>query len=444
MSLRLTTSLCILVVAFTLSDARPHHDVARRGKGSKSTGGKGRAPGVTDDAADRKNSARDYRFDKMSGAPSRLSYPLDRKIAKAFDSEETNAVSLRTFTDLQVRHAISSMTFRNKPVKNFDDLNAKVYGTHVNLRPTHADSPNANDRALFWNEFRELIEVQRRRKAGERADSIFTPAKTITEALGSDMLLSDGARAVFDDFPTDFPTKLAHHLISMNNGGLGKKLNKVIFNQCSYAGPEFVNGFVAIGELIGWAIREVSPAAFASKWAIGRARPEEVAWTIHENLGVAGQTISGFPVPSDIVAAIAAMDLQDRADFTAYKGGGSPMHPSYPAMHSAASTCATWLSVVFDLTEEEMDEIRLLDFSISYFRTVAGVHYRSDNAAGLSLGQNIIKSKLADHLAEMYGCNGKSRNIIRAEVERKIALHVDKVNWATWLPQDFKEPLAKP
>jgi hypothetical protein len=295
-------------------------------------------------------------------------------------------------------------------------------------------------------------QVQRRRNASERADSIFTPSAAIIGSLGEDMLMSDGARAVFDDFPTDFPTLLAHHLNSINDGGLDQKLNSVIFNQCSYPGPEFVNGFVAIAEMIGWAIREVSPAAFASKWHIGRARPEEVAWTIHENLGVEGQTIGGFPVPSDIVHAIDAMDLENRADFTAYKAdaggsdtfgvsGGSPVHPAYPAMHSAASTSSTWLSVVFDLTEEELDETRLLDFSISYFRTMAGVHYRSDNRAGLALGQNVIKSKLADHLAEMYGCSTETRRNIRTEVERKIALHVDTHNWATWLPRDFKDPI---
>lgn len=39
-------------------------------------------------------------------------------------------------------------------------------------------------------------------------------------------------------------------------------------------------------------------------------------------------------------------------------------------------------------------EVRLLDFSIAYWRTFAGFHWPNDNRTGLALGQYIIKEKI--------------------------------------------------
>ena len=269
------------------------------------------------------------------------------------------------------------------------------------------------------------------------------------------MTMKDAAASVQSDFPTDFPTLLIKHLNDINGGTLDQKINSVIFKQCSYQGPEFVSGMVAVADMVGWAIREVSPAAFAVKWGKGRARPEEVAWEIYSTLNdVDGPTVGGFPVPADVANAINNMGMESAANFTAYKqgaggsttcgDGGSPVHPSYPAMHSAASSASTWLSVVFDLDNSEIDEARLLDFSVSYFRTMAGVHYRSDNKAGLALGQRIMKEKLPDFLAERYGCSDQTRSNIRAEVRRKIKAHVDTHDWATYLPADFQTQTLAP
>jgi hypothetical protein len=42
---------------------------------------------------------------------------------------------------------------------------------------------------------------------------------------------------------------------------------------------------------------------------------------------------------------------------------------------------------------------------VSFARTVAGVHYKTDNIAGLNLGQKVLAEKFADYLAEKYGAD---------------------------------------
>ena len=49
----------------------------------------------------------------------------------------------------------------------------------------------------------------------------------------------------------------------------------------------------------------------------------------------------------------------------------------------------------------------------SYARSVAGVHYETDNMAGLNLGQEIIADYLPRYLRRQYGAN-------RQNAEKKI------------------------
>ena len=59
--------------------------------------------------------------------------------------------------------------------------------------------------------------------------------------------------------------------------------------------------------------------------------------------------------------------------------------------------------VILDLTEEQYCEALRVDYAVAFARTCAGVHYGTDNLAGLNLGQEIIADKLAQHLATTYG-----------------------------------------
>jgi hypothetical protein len=72
------------------------------------------------------------------------------------------------------------------------------------------------------------------------------------------------------------------------------------------------------------------------------------------------------------------------------------------------------MNIVFDLTEEQFCQALLTDWIVSYGRTVAGVHYPTDNIAGLNLGQEILSDTLVDHLVEKYGAN---RTAAQAKVD---------------------------
>jgi len=117
-------------------------------------------------------------------------------------------------------------------------------------------------------------------------------------------------------------------------------------------------------------------------------------------------------VPRDVVADIKNLGLSKQSNFTAYPEG-SPLHPSWPAMHSAGSSASMWLPVVLNLTKKQLCEAMLLDYAVAFGRTVAGVHYYDDNMAGLKLGQGILSKKLPDHLANRFGSN-------KENVEKKI------------------------
>jgi len=123
------------------------------------------------------------------------------------------------------------------------------------------------------------------------------------------------------------------------------------------------------------------------------------------------------------VTHIKAMNLADVPSFTAYTEG-SPKHPSWPAMHSAASVSSLWLNTVMDLTPAQQCEVFAVDYAVAYARTVAGVHFPQDNIAGLNLGQEILARKLPEYMAERYGSNPEA-------VRNKIATL--RMDWNTYL-----------
>jgi hypothetical protein len=124
---------------------------------------------------------------------------------------------------------------------------------------------------------------------------------------------------------------------------------------------------------------------------VGRPRPKEVAYKIAE-----GKLTANHGIPQDIISKIDSMELHSATVFTAYNKG-SPTHPSWPAMHSAASSASFWLAVVLDLSEDQYCKALRVDYPVLYARTVARVHYPTNNIAGLNLGQQIMAEQLADH-----------------------------------------------
>lgn len=88
--------------------------------------------------------------------------------------------------------------------------------------------------------------------------------------------------------------------------------------------------------------------------------------------------------------------------FTAYRPG-SPVHPSYPAMHSAASNWSFVCQIVYKATPQMVCEAIKTDFAVSKARTCAGVHFETDNIDGLNIGQEQAARFLDYYFMEMGG-----------------------------------------
>lgn len=191
---------------------------------------------------------------------------------------------------------------------------------------------------------------------------------------------------------------------------------------------QFLRGPIMLADMNTWATGLIGPHSFAAKYAFGRARPEEVFWSIYND-----NTPPFLDLPPTVQAAYQSVvdsfvgePILSAPEFTAYPEG-SPAHPSWPAMHSAASQTSFWLSVVLDLTPHQLCQARLVDYAVAYARTVAGVHYPDDNIDGLNLGQAVLIRLLPDYLVEKYGSD---RSVVRAKVEAM------KYDWNYFDPAD--------
>lgn len=130
-------------------------------------------------------------------------------------------------------------------------------------------------------------------------------------------------------------------------------------------------------------------------------------------------------VPQSLIDDVKRFQNIERMEqFTAYDEG-CPEHPSWPAMHSAGSAMSTWLPAIMELSEEEYCQVLLTDYWVSYARTVAGVHYVTDNIAGLTIGSKVVAEKMPRIFQERYG-----GDIVKIE-EKFNLLHF---NWADFDP----------
>jgi hypothetical protein len=166
-------------------------------------------------------------------------------------------------------------------------------------------------------------------------------------------------------------------------------------------------------------------ASYYQKWLVHRrVRPETFAGRIHNTVTGAAQ----YPIHADILNSAAL-----KAIFNAHGTyllpmpypAGSPAHPSYPAAHSViAGAGATVLKALFNESfvipnpvVASDDGLTLMPYSgppltvggelnklaanQSLGRLAAGVHYHSDNTAGLNLGEEVALSILRD-VATIY------------------------------------------
>jgi len=278
---------------------------------------------------------------------------------------------------------------------------------------------------LRWSPYR-MFELQR---LAEEATPTNSWADEIMDLpmLFKHFAMNKSAEEVRADFPTHWPTELILQLLDEDADGGAATMDETVVPHLT-AG-EFVNKQVLLSRIAGWAVQTVSPTAFSCKHKYGRARPEELAYQVQQGAVYAPETVRAA---LERLLSMVGTPLQPGDDgvgyaaFTAYeKHGGSPRHPSWPAMHSAASSASTYLPTVMDLTYLHVAETRKLDYAVAVSRSVAGVHYPSDNIAGLMLGQQIVVDKLPG-LLESLGFDSKYVTKARQKLESC------KFSWADW------------
>jgi hypothetical protein len=239
----------------------------------------------------------------------------------------------------------------------------------------------------------------------------------------------DLAEYVHYDFP--YQAFLNAALI-LNNGGPQSILNCNQFKSPSspYRYSTIEEGFVTFGlaEVTDWLGRVTGAAlkaTYCQKWMVHRRlRPEALGGLIHQTRSGARQ----YPIHSTLLQSEAVDAVHSRTGSyflpQAYPEG-CPLHPSYPAGHAAiAGACSVVLKACFDgsmllpgsveasadgltlLPRPDYspmvgDEIDKLAMNIGMGRDWAGVHFRSDEIAGIQLGEDVAISILQD-LARTY------------------------------------------
>jgi membrane-associated phospholipid phosphatase len=285
---------------------------------------------------------------------------------------------------------------------SFETLIEAIHG-----EPTH---PSRSPNSSYWDELREMTLTRAHRLNDTDPKEVMPIAKIwenltikeVAEAVHNEVCLNvieyynilPRLTHLFFICSSQYPGAVPVEFIKSLMANKVKVDNSTIPMRCHV---EFLRGIVMLAELNTWAWGIVGPHNFGLKYYTGRARPEEIAFLISER-----NLTAHDGVPADLLVAIPRKSLKKMEDFTAYPEG-SPMHPSWPAMHSAVSSASLWLAVVLNLTPEQWCQAKLVDYGVAYARTIAGVHFPSDNIAGLNLGQEVVASKLPGHLAIRYG-----------------------------------------
>lgn len=326
-------------------------------------------------------------------------FPLKKKTLNIL-KDQTNCHSVTGLDDYEVKLDVLEL------------IDNSLYILDYPLHPT------SDKNSPYWRDFLHVCKVQvaRMRNPNASPSSIGMPLPDIWYGYS----LADVAEAVHDEYPNIHQaTNIARML------GLGGVLIDIsVIPQRSNS--QFLRGPIMLADLNTFALRVIAPHSFAVKYAIGRSRPEEIAFAISNG------EIPFENLPLDVQQAMSAIDkrfdggLPTAPQFTAYIEG-SPDHPSWPAMHSAASQTSFWMSVVLNLTHDQLCQARLVDYSVAYARTVAGVHFPSDNLDGLNLGQEVLASLLADHLWNTYG---SQRSLVQDKIEKM------RFDWNTFDPSD--------
>jgi hypothetical protein len=185
------------------------------------------------------------------------------------------------------------------------------------------------------------------------------------------------------------------------------------------------SGFATFGApYLFYLIAVVSQVALTASWyqkwwVHRRLRPEEYAGRVEVHR--AGR--AHYPIPAELLASAAVAELgrrQTTALLPCAYPEGAPMHPSYPAAHAVVAAAGTTvLKAFFDdsyllpnpvvPTPDGLalrpfegpplaigNELDKLAWNIGMGRNFAGIHWRSDVAAGLALGEDLAVAVLRE------------------------------------------------
>jgi membrane-associated phospholipid phosphatase len=183
-------------------------------------------------------------------------------------------------------------------------------------------------------------------------------------------------------------------------------------------------GAVHVLDLVARVVEPALKACWFQKWLVHRRlRPEEYAGRVHQHRrGQASYPIHSKLLNSQAVDAIG--EAYDSALLPMAYPEGCPAHPSYPSGHATvAGACITMLKAFFNeafpipqpqvASDDGLElgeyqgtltvggELDKLASNVAMGRVLAGVHWRSDAAEGLKLGEAVAISLLSD-LATTY------------------------------------------
>ncbi|MGH2582214.1 MAG: vanadium-dependent haloperoxidase [Anaerolineales bacterium] len=205
-----------------------------------------------------------------------------------------------------------------------------------------------------------------------------------------------------------------------------RALNKGLPERHTHNSAAFANnGWPQVFALLAQASQRALEDAWFWKWRVfRRLRPEEIAG--RDGLMSLEFPDEGVGKISLLEGAAASKKKFGTALLTQSYPDGTPLHPSFPSGHAQiAGACVTVLKAFtnpdflipapllpsddgLDIVSYDGDlllegELNKLAWNMSFGRTFAGIHYRSDHEGGLILGEDIALKLLAEAGRKVVG-----------------------------------------
>lgn len=230
--------------------------------------------------------------------------------------------------------------------------------------------------------------------------------------------LRDGASYCYNDQPSQAAVAAANILLGLKTppGPYNPYANGTLTNEVAFV--DF--GIVDLFNLIERGTRLALLACWHHKWSNMRLRPEAFGIQVHRALT---ERKNPYGISKELLTSVVLKRISHKYGSyylpQAYPEG-CPGHPAYPGGHAVLAGCTmTIVKAFFDCSGSmkafipSVDGTKLIDTqtqlnindeldkyasNVAMFRAAAGIHYRSDNEAGLELGEEIAIELLKEHV----------------------------------------------